>query len=172
MRNEHKFTLSFRIGALKVFELHIKVSTRAGMWIWGVQPKQPPIATCNLTWRINLSTLKSAVSVVTSFSPPTLLDDSLVVQVNMIPMDEDDAPEASTESAFQIALSKWRDIDLTTLQSQLDKQGMEIIESQKDFLVERKELSTKTKLFRKLPDDEKLVQVMSLLKGSPILEEG
>lgn len=70
-----------------------------------------------------------------------------------------------TESAFQIALSKWRDIDLSKLQSQLDKQGMEIIESQKDFLVERKELSTKTKLFRKLPDDEKLVQVMSLLKG-------
>lgn len=84
----------------------------------------------------------------------------------MIPMDDDDPSEIeSTESSFQIALSKWRDIDLTTLQSQLDKQGMEIIESQKDFLVERKELSTKTKLFRKLPDDEKLVQVMSLLKG-------
>src|SRR5437762_1358094 len=74
--------------------------------------------------------------------------------------------EGSTESSFQIALSKWRDIDLSTLQSHLDKQGMEIIESQKDFLVERKELSTKTKLFRKLPDDEKLVQVMSLLKGA------
>jgi homeobox protein cut-like len=84
----------------------------------------------------------------------------------MIPMDDEDPSEIeSTENAFQIALSKWRDIDLTTLQSQLDKQGMEIIESQKDFLVERKELSTKTKLFRKLPDDEKLVQVMSLLKG-------
>lgn len=79
--------------------------------------------------------------------------------------DEDPSEIESTENAFQIALSKWRDIDLTTLQSQLDKQGMEIIESQKDFLVERKELSTKTKLFRKLPDDEKLVQVMSLLKG-------
>lgn len=74
------------------------------------------------------------------------------------------------ESAFQTALSKWRDIDLSTLQSQLEKQGMEIIESQKDFLVERKELSTKTKLFRKLPDDEKLLQVMSLLKGETPLE--
>jgi hypothetical protein len=72
----------------------------------------------------------------------------------------------SAENSFQRALSKWRDIDLSKLQSELDKQGMEIIESQKDFLVERKELSTKTKLFRKLPDDEKLVQVMSLLKGS------
>jgi homeobox protein cut-like len=71
----------------------------------------------------------------------------------------------STESAFQKALSKWRDLDLSSLQTQLEKQGMEIIESQKDFLVERKELSTKTKMFRKLPDDEKLVQVMSLLKG-------
>ena len=79
----------------------------------------------------------------------------------MTSVEDDD----STENAFQIALSKWRDIDLSKLQSQLDKQGMEIIESQKDFLVERKELSTKTKLFRKLPDDEKLVQVMSLLKG-------
>ena len=72
----------------------------------------------------------------------------------------------ASENAFQTALSKWRDIDLSALQSQLDKQGMEIIESQKDFLVERKELSTKTKMFRKLPDDEKLLQVTSLLKGS------
>jgi len=71
----------------------------------------------------------------------------------------------TTENAFQKALSKWRDLDLSSLQTQLEKQGMEIIESQKDFLVERKELSTKTKMFRKLPDDEKLVQVMSLLKG-------
>src|SRR5271169_5015257 len=77
--------------------------------------------------------------------------------------------EDTTENAFQKALSKWRDLDLSSLQSQLDKQGMEIIESQKDFLVERKELSTKTKLFRKLPDDEKLLQVMSLLKGSTSL---
>jgi homeobox protein cut-like len=74
----------------------------------------------------------------------------------------DDEPN---ETSFQIAISKWRDIDLSSLQSQLEKQGMEIIESQKDFLVERKELSTKTKLFRKLPDDEKLLQMMSLLKG-------
>ena len=83
----------------------------------------------------------------------------------MIPIEDEDV-DIAEENAFQKALSKWRDIDLSTLQSQLDKQGMEIIESQKDFLVERKELSTKTKLFRKLPDDEKLVQVMSLLKGS------
>src|SRR5271156_3094235 len=83
----------------------------------------------------------------------------------MLPLDEDDVLEKAAESAFQQALSKWRDIDLTTLHSNLDKQAAEIIESQKDFLVERKELSTKTKHFRKLPDDEKLVQVMSLLKG-------
>ena len=82
----------------------------------------------------------------------------------MTPLDEEDLADVS-ENAFQKALSKWRDIELSSLQTQLDKQGMEIIESQKDFLVERKELSTKTKLFRKLPDDEKLVQVMSLLKG-------
>ena len=79
--------------------------------------------------------------------------------------DDDDAHEESAGNAFQTALAKWRDIDLSTLQSQLDKQGTEIVEAQKDFLVERKELSTKTKLFRKLPDDEKLLQVMSLLKG-------
>lgn len=84
----------------------------------------------------------------------------------MLPLEDDDLVDPS-DNAFQQALSKWRDIDLSTLQTQLDKQGVEIIESQKDFLVERKELSTKTKLFRKLPDDEKLVQVMSLLKGYP-----
>jgi|SRR5277367_1728904 len=83
----------------------------------------------------------------------------------MLPLEDDDVPESAAESAFQQALSKWRDIDLPTLQTNLDKQAVEIIESQKDFLVERKELSTKTKHFRKLPDDEKLVQVMSLLKG-------
>jgi homeobox protein cut-like len=82
----------------------------------------------------------------------------------MLPVEE----EIGSESDFQKALSKWRDVDLTTLQSQLDKQGMEIIASQKDFLVERKELSTKTKFFRKLPDDEKLAQVMSLLKGTKL----
>ena len=86
----------------------------------------------------------------------------------MTPLDEEDLADVS-ENAFQQALSKWRDIDLSTLQTQLDKQGMEIIESQKDFLVERKELSTKTKMFRKLPDDEKLVQVMSLLKGCSLV---
>lgn len=80
----------------------------------------------------------------------------------MISADDDDIEV----SAFQLALQKWRDIDLASIQPQLDKQGLEIIESQKDFLVERKELSTKTKLFRKLPDDEKLLQVMSLLKGT------
>ena len=84
----------------------------------------------------------------------------------MLPMEDDDeVHEQSAGNTFQMALTKWRDIDLSTLQSQLDKQGTEIIEAQKDFLVERKELSTKTKLFRKLPDDEKLLQVMSLLKG-------
>jgi homeobox protein cut-like len=83
----------------------------------------------------------------------------------MLPLEDDDV-ETAAESAFQLALSKWRDIDLSTLHTNLDKQAAEIIESQKDFLVERKELSTKTKHFRKLPDDEKLLQVMSLLKGS------
>jgi|SRR5271170_5089908 len=83
----------------------------------------------------------------------------------MLPIEDDDV-ETAAESAFQQALSKWRDIDLSTLHINLDKQATEIIESQKDFLVERKELSTKTKHFRKLPDDEKLLQVMSLLKGS------
>jgi homeobox protein cut-like len=73
------------------------------------------------------------------------------------------------DNVFQTALSKWRDIDFAALQTQLDKQGSDIVEAQKDFLVERKELSTKTKMFRKLPDDEKLLQVMSLFKGtSPI----
>jgi homeobox protein cut-like len=87
----------------------------------------------------------------------------------MLPMeDDDDGLEHTVEAdnVFQTALSKWRDIDFAALQKQLDKQSTDIIEAQKDFLVERKELSTKTKMFRKLPDDEKLLQVMSLLKGT------
>lgn len=90
----------------------------------------------------------------------------------MLPMDDDDDGldrAGDADNVFLTALSKWRDIDFAALQTQLDKQSSDIIEAQKDFLVERKELSTKTKMFRKLPDDEKLLQVMSLLKGTPTI---
>jgi homeobox protein cut-like len=87
-----------------------------------------------------------------------------ILSETMIPADNDD----DEVNAFQLALSKWREIDLASLQPTLDKQAVEIVETQKDFLMERKELSTKTKLFRKLPDDEKLLQVMSLLKGNEL----
>ena|SRR5579862_5490403 len=110
------------------------------------------------SWRVRTYIHETTITNLASLPPRRLLP-------AMLPLEDDDLVDAS-ENAFQKALSKWRDIDLSTLQTQLDKQGVEIIESQKDFLVERKELSTKTKLFRKLPDDEKLVQVMSLLKGN------
>ncbi|ODQ82314.1 hypothetical protein BABINDRAFT_158934 [Babjeviella inositovora NRRL Y-12698] len=65
---------------------------------------------------------------------------------------------------FARALQSWAEIDLPTLQKELDGQGLEIKESQQDSLTSRKELATKTKEFRKLADSEKLAEVKLLLK--------
>ena len=69
------------------------------------------------------------------------------------------------DSGFQTALIRWRDISFGALQKQLDSQAEQIIANQSDSLLERKELSTKTREFRKLPDDEKITQVRGLLKA-------
>ncbi|KAF9263316.1 hypothetical protein L218DRAFT_865262 [Marasmius fiardii PR-910] len=46
---------------------------------------------------------------------------------------------------FSGALSTWRDINLSELQKTLDAQGIEIVDNQKESVVERKALADKTK---------------------------
>jgi homeobox protein cut-like len=65
---------------------------------------------------------------------------------------------------FEQALKAWRDINFSELQRQLDSQGLEIVENQKVSVLGRKELASKTKEFRKLSDEEKLVEIKTLLK--------
>ncbi|EDK39592.2 hypothetical protein PGUG_03690 [Meyerozyma guilliermondii ATCC 6260] len=65
---------------------------------------------------------------------------------------------------FTGALQAWSQIDLPNLQKKLDEQGLEIKEEQKSSLLSRKNLAAKTKEFKKLPDDEKLDSLKSLLK--------
>ncbi|KAK9494342.1 CASP C terminal-domain-containing protein [Lipomyces doorenjongii] len=66
---------------------------------------------------------------------------------------------------FEQALKAWRDINFSDLQRQLDNQGLEIVENQRVSVLGRKELASKTKEFRKLSDEEKLVEIKTLLKS-------
>ncbi|KAJ3279127.1 hypothetical protein HK104_001725, partial [Borealophlyctis nickersoniae] len=56
------------------------------------------------------------------------------------------------------------DINLTKLQRELDVQGLEIIDNQKESLQSRKKLAEQTRDFKKVPDDEKLKEFKNLLK--------
>ncbi|KAK6201081.1 CASP C terminal-domain-containing protein [Scheffersomyces amazonensis] len=69
-----------------------------------------------------------------------------------------------TSNVFETALQVWTEIDLTSLQLKLDDQGLELKDEQKNSLLNRKELASKTKEFRKLPDNQKLDQIKPLLK--------
>lgn len=71
---------------------------------------------------------------------------------------------SSRTNVFSTALKFWTQIDLPSIQSQLDKQGIEIREDQKESLNNRKNLASKTKEFRKLPDEDKLEQLKGVLK--------
>ncbi|KAF8331111.1 CASP C terminal-domain-containing protein [Cantharellus anzutake] len=71
-------------------------------------------------------------------------------------------------SNFSGALSTWKDINLTELQKQLDAQGIELVENQKESVVSRKSLADKTKEFKKIPDEEKANAFKSLLKAYQI----
>lgn len=51
--------------------------------------------------------------------------------------------------------------------STLDGAASDLVEHQRDGLVQRKELAQKTKDFRKLDDSNKLVEFKGLLKGKP-----
>ncbi|KAI7549888.1 hypothetical protein KC317_g14441, partial [Hortaea werneckii] len=66
---------------------------------------------------------------------------------------------------FQQAIAAWRTLDLSTLISSLDTTASDLVEHQKDSLVQRKELAQKTKDFRKLEDEKKLVGIKDLLKS-------
>lgn len=61
--------------------------------------------------------------------------------------------------------SAWRSIGLATLISQLDTTATDIINHQKDAVLERKEVAQKTKDFRKLDDAGKLAEYKGLLKA-------
>ncbi|KAI8329959.1 CASP C terminal-domain-containing protein [Chlamydoabsidia padenii] len=66
---------------------------------------------------------------------------------------------------FEAVIQFWKGIRLTTLQQDLDEQGLAIVDNQKDGLVSRKKLAEQTREFKKIPDDEKLQQLKGLLKG-------
>jgi homeobox protein cut-like len=80
------------------------------------------------------------------------------------------------------------DVNLSELQKQLDTQGLEIVDNQKESVVGRKSLADKTKgeqmmpyvyraqvinsnvapEFKKLPEEDKLEALKGLLKGSAL----
>lgn len=73
-------------------------------------------------------------------------------------------PPSKPLNVFNNALQAWTEIDLSNLQRRLDEQGIDIKDQQKDSLLSRKELASKTKDFRKLADSDKLEQIKPLLK--------
>ncbi|KAG7911703.1 hypothetical protein KL906_001024 [Ogataea polymorpha] len=72
---------------------------------------------------------------------------------------------ASSAGVFEKALNSWAVIDLPSLQKEMDAKGLEIQASQKESLLSRKDLATKTKAFKKLPEEEKLDQINQLVKS-------
>ncbi|KAM0453242.1 hypothetical protein ACHAPV_009036 [Trichoderma viride] len=75
------------------------------------------------------------------------------------------SPDAVGGNKFSHAISAWRNVDLTTLVSNLDNTASEIVTYQRDSTVQRKELAQKTKDFRKLDDATKLAEIKGLLKA-------
>ncbi|KAI5123047.1 hypothetical protein M0805_000482 [Coniferiporia weirii] len=72
---------------------------------------------------------------------------------------------SSSENNFSAALSTWKDINLSELQTTLDAQGIEIVENQKESVIGRKALADRTKEFKKIPDEDKLNAWKGLLKA-------
>ncbi|KAF8973105.1 CASP C terminal-domain-containing protein [Flammula alnicola] len=72
---------------------------------------------------------------------------------------------ASVETNFSAALATWKDVNLAEVQKTLDKQGIELVDNQKESVVGRKALAEKTKEFKKISDDEKLNAIKGLLKA-------
>ncbi|KAF3397935.1 Protein CASP [Penicillium rolfsii] len=83
---------------------------------------------------------------------------------------QDDTPEVSSKlseetNKFQRAIAAWRGIDLASTIAKLDTTASEIVAHQRDALVQRKELAQKTKDFKKLEDEAKLLEYKGLLKA-------
>ncbi|KAJ5224598.1 uncharacterized protein N7469_008101 [Penicillium citrinum] len=66
---------------------------------------------------------------------------------------------------FQRAIAAWRGIDLASTIAKLDSTASDIVEHQRDALVQRKDLAQKTKDFKKLDDEAKLAEHKGLLKA-------
>ncbi|SPO37985.1 related to Cutl1 or CASP protein [Pseudozyma flocculosa] len=66
---------------------------------------------------------------------------------------------------FSTALSIWRDINLTDLQSSLAATAPALLDAQKAAVVNRKKLAEQTRDFKKQPDDAKLDAIKPLLKA-------
>lgn len=75
-----------------------------------------------------------------------------------------EAQSTMTTTPFEQAIKTWSEISLSKLQRNLDDQGVEILDNQKKSLLTRKELATRTKTFRKLPDEAKITEIKGLLK--------
>ncbi|KAF9171714.1 hypothetical protein BGX21_004724 [Mortierella sp. AD011] len=69
------------------------------------------------------------------------------------------------EDAFAAAVSVWRGIQLPSIQQEMDKQSVELLEQQQQSLAGRKRLAELTREFKKVPDQEKLQQFKLLLKA-------
>lgn len=78
---------------------------------------------------------------------------------------DDITANGQPETRFQKAIAAWRSIGLTTLISQLDQTASDIVNHQKDAVLERKEVAQKTKDFRKLDDAGKLAEYKAILKA-------
>ncbi|TPX35076.1 hypothetical protein SmJEL517_g02488 [Synchytrium microbalum] len=75
------------------------------------------------------------------------------------------AAEAASEEGIAAAQRAWEAIGLTQLQHSLDSVGLEIVENQKQSVASRKSLADSTKEFKKIPDEQKLVEFKNLLKA-------
>ncbi|KAK5087322.1 hypothetical protein LTR70_007266 [Exophiala xenobiotica] len=79
--------------------------------------------------------------------------------------DGKDSTNGETENRFEKAVAAWRSIGLASLIPQLDITAADIVNHQKDAVLERKEVAQKTKDFRKLDDAGKLAEYKGLLKA-------
>lgn len=90
-----------------------------------------------------------------------LVDDSSIIKTKEIRNEN----EQQETNKFQKAISAWRNFDLTSLIPSLDSTATRIIQYQRDCTIQRKELSQRTKEFRKIEDSAKLVEIKALLKN-------
>ncbi|CAG8008846.1 unnamed protein product [Penicillium salamii] len=99
--------------------------------------------------------------------------DSFAITESLVPQepqgDQTQSPVSPklTEEAnkFQRAIAAWRGIDLASTIAKLDATATDIVEQQRDALVQRKDLAQKTKDYKKLDDEAKLSEYKALLKA-------